>query len=55
MFRIPHKRLLKGCDSPLKGVWGDVDVCGACLETSSVNELPVRVLLGEKLFLHVIR
>src|ERR1051326_3776599 len=37
-FRIPHKRLLKGFDCPSNRFLGDVDVFGACLETSSLSE-----------------
>ena len=37
-FRIPHKRLLKGFDCPPNRFLGDVDVFGACLETSSPIE-----------------
>jgi len=37
-LRIPHDRLLKGFDRPSKKFLGDVDVFGACLETSSTNE-----------------
>ncbi|HKO95723.1 MAG TPA: hypothetical protein VJU86_01945 [Pyrinomonadaceae bacterium] len=37
-LRIPHERLLRGFSRPPKRFLGDVDVFGACLETSSPNE-----------------
>jgi hypothetical protein len=37
-FRIPHEYLLKGFSRPPKKFLGDVDVFGACLETSSPTE-----------------
>jgi hypothetical protein len=37
-LRIPHQRLLRGFNRPPKRFLGDVDVFGACLETSSLSE-----------------